>query len=157
MIPDDEINEQSMLNPKNMHSSSTEKSEAINIDVSGDTWHHSCWMSIPAAFRVVGQMFTTCLHTFSMVSNLLILKRFTYRVGCQAPCIYMFIHDSCRCLFVSLFLSLSLYIYICDHRLQQHVWGYACDLAFATNLRLVLKSSPNRFEHRERNLVLQVS
>ena len=58
---------------------------------------------------------------------------------------------------LSLFLSLSLYIYICDHRLQQHVWGYACDLAFATNLRLVLKSSPNRFEHRERNLVLQAS
>jgi len=41
MTTDDEINEQSMLNSKNMHSSTTEKSKAINIDVSGDTWHHS--------------------------------------------------------------------------------------------------------------------
>ena len=44
--------------------------------------------------------------------------------------------------------SLNLFKQLCDS---------SGNLAFATNWRLVLKSSPNRFEHRERNLVLQAS
>ena len=131
--------------------------------MSGDTWHHSCWMSIMSAFRVVGKVSTACSQAILMV-RIFDSKAFhvpSLMSGTLHLHVYSRLLSVLVCLSLSLFLSLSLslsfYIYICDHRLQQQVWGYACDPGFATNLSLVLKSSPNRFEHRERNLVLQAS
>ena len=100
-----------MLNPKNMHSSSTEKSKAINIDVSGDTRHCSRGMSIPAAFCVVENVHRICTRIF-MVRHLLILNiwRTEFDVRHLAfTCLFTTLVGAC--LSLSLSFSLSLYIY----------------------------------------------